>query len=137
MQTGTIVTYKQHPEDNYDPGFPAIVMREWPDGGLQLYVLQFDTATNIRAAHPTQVTVMVDPERLEEGLAWIGALRQTATAQEKRLTALENKVTPRVESTPAFPDLPPLKVFASEAEMAAAETVPPAKRKYPRPNAAD
>lgn len=108
MQTGTIVKYKQHPEDEYDAGFPAIVMREWQDGSLQLYVLQFDHPTNIRAAHPTQVEAMIDPDKIINQEWMMDALRTTVVRQERRILALEERVSalssyttpPPVESTP-------------------------------------
>lgn len=111
MQTGTIVRYKQHPEDEDDTGFPAIVMREWQDGSLQLYVLQFDHPTNIRAAHHTQVAVMINPEEIENQEILIRALLRTVASQETRMVALEQWVgtlekwaKPSVESTPGWID---------------------------------
>jgi hypothetical protein len=38
-----------------EPPAPALVMRIWEDGMIELYVFHFESFTHIRAAHPSQV----------------------------------------------------------------------------------
>ena len=90
MKIGTIVQYRPHPDNEGEPGFPAVVMQEWPDGSVQLYVMQFDHPANIRAAHPTQVEVRIDPDHQSLVQMLVERLLKTATDHEHRLKRIED-----------------------------------------------
>jgi len=95
MQTGTIVKFMQHPEDPDGPStYPAIVMGEWADGTVQLYVMQFDHPSHIRAAHPSQVGIMVDPDEIVQLRLAVEHLLGTASSHERRIAVLEGRTMP-------------------------------------------
>jgi hypothetical protein len=52
MRVGDIVRYTHTGGEEFAP---AIVLREWEDGSLQLYVFRFEGNVLVRAAHPTQI----------------------------------------------------------------------------------
>lgn len=91
MQLGTIVRYTPQPGPDDAESYPAIVMGEWPNGSLQLYVMQFDHPTNIRAAHPSQVGIMLSPDQLFDLDLLVNRLLTTAKNQERRIVALERR----------------------------------------------
>lgn len=65
-----------------EPPAPALVMRLWEDGMIELYVFHFESFSHVRAAHPSQVEAV---ENSAHGLAETVAL-------EQRLTLLENEL---------------------------------------------
>ena len=96
----------QHPEDPDGPSnYPAVVMGEWADGTVQLYVMQFDHPSHIRAAHPSQVGVMLDPDEAVQLRLAVEHLLGTCASHEQRIVRLEEMLLLKdkdgVESTRA------------------------------------
>lgn len=64
-----------------EPPSPALVMRLWEDGMIELYVFHFESFSHVRAAHPSQVEAVETSNGLAE-----------TVALEQRLTLLENEL---------------------------------------------
>jgi hypothetical protein len=96
MQVGSLVQYKANETDAPQP---AIVMGIWPEGTIQLHVFHFESATHVRAAHPAQVTPVLDASKIEEILVDFETLGRRLTDLEEEMAELrqllrENRLPP-------------------------------------------
>lgn len=82
MQIGSLVQYTAREGELPSP---AIIMRIWPEGTIELHVFHFESATHIRAADPSQVAPVIEASQIEEILADFETVG-------KRLTELENEM---------------------------------------------
>ena len=110
---GELVRFRVNESD--EPA-PAIVMRLWPGGEIELYVFHFEAVTHIRAAHPSQVE-RVNGETVDQ----VFSLTETYIGLEQRVTDLEialDKLTHRHQERIPEPSSHP------DAEAAHVESTP-------------
>src|SRR5215467_9213268 len=62
IEPGFLVEFSERPGE---PAHIAIVQRIWPDESLQLFVMHFQAATNVRAALKEQCRVLMGPSQYE------------------------------------------------------------------------
>lgn len=123
LQAGTIVRYTP---GNDGASYPAIVFREWQEGTIELHVFHFDAGAHVRAAHPSQVEVMIDPALIAVIATSYGHLVQRVHAVEEafdalkpileRLRELTGDAEPRPEPDPARASVESTPAVQEEAE---------------------
>lgn len=101
MNIGQLVRYT--PNTGEDP-LPAIVMKIWEDGAIQLYVFHFESITHVRAAHPSQVEPVAGTEDLLqeiEGLrARVEELESRQEADQSASVTVDAALLPEAEDDP-------------------------------------
>lgn len=55
IRQGSTIIYHPGGPDSGKPSEVGIVLRLWGDGTAQIYALSFESAHNVRAAHPTEM----------------------------------------------------------------------------------
>ena len=105
LKTGTIVSYTPRTDGG---SYPAVVMNDWGDGNVALYVLHFEQAHFVRAALRAQLEVAVDIDaigKLTERVAYLERALMRLTLQSVD-TAADSPDSPDAPNVPDAPDAP-------------------------------
>ena len=119
MRVGDIVLYKQAEGELLAP---AIVLKEWPDDTLQLYVFRFEGNVLIRAAHPTQIKLSTLDEEDQDVTA----------ALSHRIDNIERMIESGVLNRPVIIESIEQPVKDEEPELVGSTSTGKVKKPWPK-----